>query len=642
MAKDASSGVVEAVKVVDRVHQATRIFLGTALSIGFISVVMGGIILPKKQTPPPLPALKGIDVIRAVSVRDPLETKEFTGQAYYAGGTKVYQQPIQAAGADTTYLAGSTNQSLSIIVTPKTITRGRFGIPTAQAQSTTFSIETIPFSGLTAQYILVWYRMVGDKADRLTTVCLGETLATSVYIGLDGSTYTDSGLTKRTTARSCTELKALNTGVEQLSQGVVVAEPTNQGIYNVVRTARILAKFDHGQYINDPPPTTIDPIVQAQVLAHYRTPLWIGFGPDDVAGSPINLIVPAAIFTLTDTTTKSGQTLTQVLCHPGGTYNETTTGPVFYFDKEGNAYSDMFLTNRLMTTTCPELAAKSLKVTTVTTASTITSEPLSGAVQNFELDRSNHRIGAFRNGLFEADGGAIAYGGIDPLVVWPSADLRTGTLTSPRSVIALKGMYAPNLTDLGIPVDVSLCVPQATWTTPAFAPVFYFDKDGNAYSDLFLTNRLITSDCPTIISRGLKVTSVEQATGSVRIDSSHALYLYNKGQLKGVIDGQAWQEADNREQVRELAPLSIALGGGTGTDVIDTPNVTVTMNYNLGQTLNMCFPAGLSVTPAKYFVFYDTAGLPYKDLFLLDPYICPTPIVPPVDEPPVDPGIILR
>ena len=150
----------------------------------------------------------------------------------------------------------------------------------------------------------------------------------------------------------------------------------------------------------------------------------------------------------------------------------------------------------------------------------------------------------------------------------------------------------------------------------------------------------MTGTCAQVIAKGLKASSIEGATGSASIDSSHGIYLYNKGQLKGVIDGQTWNATDNQEPERNYMPLVLVLGGGYGTDVVKVPQVTVNMNYNAGQTLSMCFPGADGAVPAKYAFYYDTAGNPYTDLFLTKAATCnASDATLPTDT---EPGIILK
>lgn len=211
----------------------------------------------------------------------------------------------------------------------------------------------------------------------------------------------------------------------------------------------------------------------------------------------------------------------------------------------------------------------------------------------------------------------------DPLLLAPFVDPNVigTTYTIPRSIFQLHGKDTNNA-DL----TATLCVPQLTFRRNADSTYtstrFFFDTTGTPYKDIFLQQPAMTTKCTDIIAKELKVNSVESATGSTIIDATHGIYLYNKGQLKGVINGRTWTPTNNGEIERNYVPLTLALGGGTSTDVVKVPQVIVTMSYNSGTQKALCFPGIAAATPGKYLVYYDLNGVPYSDFFLTQKLTC--------------------
>lgn len=471
----------------------------TALGVGIGTLALGGLALAaaififsvddpggSTTTQTTNQPLQVSDVVRAVSVRDPLESDSFRPQEYYAGRTLVYQQPLPGSEFDTAPSTGRANQALSIVVNPNAVSGGpHFGIPTAHAQATTFSIEPIPFTGMTGQYVLMWYRQAGNQTDQLMTLCLGRTDATRVYVGSDGSTYTDSRLRNRTTTRPCSQLKTMNGGVEQLSEGAVNAEKTNEGIFNLVRSIRVLAHFDRGQYQPPEPIEGTDPAPVAQIIAHFRTPLWVGFAPTTDDQGNFLAVVPSAIFRLVDSQTTPGRTVVQYLCHPGAVYNETTTGPVIFFDKDGNAYEDFFLTKRLSSKNCRDIVASSLRIGDVTALAANPDRWDFGSVYVYQQDVLGMVSSASLDFPTFSDGEAFAtpVGPLSSVGARNSSDPMSGNI--PQLTLTVTGMLS------GQPVTRKLCFPATVIPAPnpqrTHLKFYYYDTVGRTYSDLFLT-----------------------------------------------------------------------------------------------------------------------------------------------------------
>ena len=278
-----------------------------------------------------------------------------------------------------------------------------------------------------------------------------------------------------------------------------------------------------------------------------------------------------------------------------------------------------------MTGTCAQVVAKALHFNSITSATSSADGtwPSSG-VSKLTLTQENYALGGLTSmGDWNPSGMTLSMPPTDPLMVVPYVDPNTAgtTYTLPRVVAQLVGKDAKDAA-----LTATVCVPQTTFLRNQDSTYsvshFFFDTTGTPYSDIFLTKPAMTGTCAESMAKGLKATSVEQAIGTMTIDPSHGIYLYNKGQLQGVIDGQTWTAKNNNESPRDYVPLTMALGGGTGTDVVNVPQITVTLKYNQKQTLNMCFPAAKSVSPAKYIVYYDTTGKPYKDIFLTQPIVC--------------------
>lgn len=518
-----SNQVVSAVAektTLERVSQATHVFLGTAIGLGFVASAMGFFLLPGLQSRIPSPIrnipLQVTDVVRAVSIRDPLETVIMPPQEYLAGGTVVYSQVTQFSSADRIRPIGGKNEALKIRLqanpdantntgsnantNPNTNSNifslsSLLGVKTAHAQATTFSIEPIPFAGLTSQYILIWYRQVGDTADRLMTLCLGQTSATTVYVGSDGSTYTDSNLRNRTTARSCDQLNQMNRGVEQVSEGTASIVPTNHGRHDIVKSARILGRFDEGVFQASDPIAT-DPVLVAQVIANFHSPTIIGFAPATDGENNYSTVIPPAIFKLVDTQTNLTQPVTQYLCQPGATLNTTTLAPVFFFDRDGNAYRDLFLTERMESANCPGVIARSFKVEDVTALSATPSAWSYGSVYLYhgqtvlgQLSSSDLPFPTFTDGEKVTN----PIGPLSVVAARNSGDPMSGSV--PDLQLTLTGTRG------GQGMTQQLCYPQTVIPEPTpdrtHLKFYFYDATGTPYADLFLTTPVA---CPVSVS----------------------------------------------------------------------------------------------------------------------------------------------
>ncbi|MBI2984397.1 MAG: hypothetical protein HYY50_02125 [Candidatus Kerfeldbacteria bacterium] len=358
--KSSVQPVTEQIKTLDAVASATRIFLGVAIGTGLMisGAAIGWMVFPAAPTSKSAAVatsknqpLKVMDVTRAVSLLsllEPAHTYPFNPQQYLAGKTVVYEQDSRYGEFDTTPLSGGKNEPLKIRLSStansNATSRGpRFGIQTAHAQATPFSIEPIPGETFPDQYIFLWYRLAGDTSDRMITLCLGRTDGSTVYVGSDGSTYVDGKLRSRTTSRTCSELFTLNYGVEQLTEGSieVADQPVNPGSYWVVRTARVLGRWDNGVLAYLGEPDSSDRF--RSFVAHFKSPILMAFAPADET----QLNVPSASVHLVDGVTEPNVSIRQSLCFPAVTFDPATGGPVVYFDRQGNSYSDMFLESAL-------------------------------------------------------------------------------------------------------------------------------------------------------------------------------------------------------------------------------------------------------------------------------------------------------
>lgn len=364
--------------------------------------------------------------------------------------------------------------------------------------------------------------------------------------------------------------------------------------------------------------------------------------PDDQENLPA-MVLSLSYLDAAWTNTNDGGDFEQrvTLCLPevsfdqgsGYTNSNTNTSAAkertFYFDRDGTPYLDSGLRQRATTAACPQLLAAAYRPYDMTSAS------LNAFYQGVQLTFSrvqgtdlNYQLGVLNQRNQWSDGAAIPAneGSRAPLQVEVAvpADLQVVDPEIPP-MLTLPSRVVTTVADGGR--VTKLCLPEDTMRIqPTYETlVYYFSADGTPYSDSLLTQRMTNTNCPEILGRWLQLTTIERATASRSIDGSHGVHVFNHGRLVGMINGQTWTPVQPTEP-SIFAPLSLVLGGGNGSDVIDVPDLTVALSYDGGSTRNLCFKGKSQATlfPVELAYFYDTAGQAYTDMLLQHPVSCGT------------------
>lgn len=332
--------------------------------------------------------------------------------------------------------------------------------------------------------------------------------------------------------------------------------------------------------------------------------------PYPQAGFPAQMVV-LTYKLAADSPTAAPRMLTICIGHSSATS--------LYVGPDGSTYANSSfgaLNGRTTSEPCSSIKRRAMTVTQVTGGS-IGSQVGNYSSGQYTFVRAFMYVAGFANGSYVT-------GSSQPVTLQTEAPLYAGfnfgefPVTKPAApaIISLQDSTAGRL------ITKNVCFPETVMDTTTGGPVYYFDTAGTPYADIFLSQPMINGSCAQAISRGLKAASVQQATGSVVVSPNHNLFAYNVGKLVGAIHGSSWTPLDNGESTRPAFPFTLVLAGGSATDIVSVPRVDVTLNYNQGQTLLMCFPGNTHATPGKYAVYYDTAGQPYYDIFLAAPITC--------------------
>ncbi len=445
--KNVVSSVTEQTGVIDVVASATRVFLGTTIGLGFVVSGMAFFLMSNtvlktsgstRVTNKPLTA---VDVTGAISTMD---RTTFVPLRYKVGTTTVYTQTSQEGNPD-------TNPGVKT---------GKVSIERASA---------VPGGSLPAQLIKLSYRLSGDTTDRNLTICLGPNSVSKVYVGSDGSTYTDSGLTKRTTVQPCATIvqRALKfSDIQSATRSTEGPWLFNQ-VVSFMRNDIQLGSMGNS-----------DTFIDSQNLpGGFDDPLELL--PQNTSGAST---FPRSMFYLTGKD-QLDQPLTATVCMPELSVPDFTVGPYVpvFFDRQGDGYKDLFLSERYITKNCADILAQGLKFSDIQSATRSTEGPwLFNQVVSFM--RNDIQLGSMGNSDTFIDSQNLPGGFDDPLELLPQNT--SGASTFPRSMFYLTGKD-----QLDQPLTATVCMPELSvpdFTVGPYVPVF-FDRQGNPYDDIFLS-----------------------------------------------------------------------------------------------------------------------------------------------------------
>lgn len=412
-------------------------------------------------------ALKVTDVTRAFADID--QYGSFAPLTFRAGANTVYQLDARV-GHDESPTNTTSAGDLAIIRTstgPGTNSTNLWQelvLPKSADATTPFTIEDPLTYGLTTQMVVVRYRTSGDRTDRFLTVCIGQTDVTKVYVGRDGSTFTDAKLRNRTTTEACPSIIGRAFRPTKITGGTVIAEPSTLNTeleWNFVRFFIGLARFTRFSEYQTP-----DGEVPFVALPS-DTPLYAG------VNAPVNETTPNAVFRIEAETNSTSSSLT--VCFPSLTVNPNTGGPVYYFDVEGTPYNDIMLQNRAMTESCPALVSRMLLLPEISNGQTSPSFPETNAVG---VANRGAWVGITNGTLWHPVNNSPARNVSHPLILFLVGSNEPVTIPT----------TAVTLTDANTRTSRLCFLGGANAVVTSWDFVYYYDAALRPYRDMFLTN----------------------------------------------------------------------------------------------------------------------------------------------------------
>lgn len=618
-----SSDVTEKVQTIDRVGQAVRVFLAGAIVLGFGASAMGFLILPElidggnqttltKRASP----LRVADVTGAVSVLD--AHQEFSTLNYIAGSQTVFSQTTLTGEGGDALPGTNRNQNLSIRRAVQTSSadtpagggaiRATFGIPTARAQATSFSVEPIPPVGIAGQIVTLRYRLAGDPTERTLTLCLGQTESNTVYVSTDGSTYTDSKLTKRTTSATCPSIQSRAMKTTDVVKAKLMPHPKqtmyeNETIMNwdavnvtLARSNTVLARKAPGGFTlmeNGDDASFED----GQIVTAGNDPLQIyhegGVMPYYSGSGEYNRTIDVTESILEIYSTPDISVATAKLCVPGAYFVEGVSNQKFFYDREGTPYLDIFLTDRATPAACPSILSR------VYAPNRLQSVSWS---QTLGPDRGLWIQGAFWHyGVMYEDTWYDRQDGNNPAEGYSVDGLGTVILlTGNRSECT----FATATCTATRPGSGSGPTPEAARQA---ARSFCFGKiacNGNPLNSCYDNGEL-----------------------AAPLELRYSGYVEELNSLTdGVYTSYGRCESNQTYTVSTPTPFAV-------------PATTLSLTDDAGETVHACYPGDPDArwNLFEHMYFYDRQGKPYQDLFLAEPVACSAPVattVPPPDPAP--------
>lgn len=417
---------------------------------------------------------------------------------------------VKEASAATMYsIEDITNGSFEPGDTIDLLSKSPLQVKISQSVLETADIPALTFSLVTN---------IGNKTLCVPANILSENIVVSYYYDMDGTPYFNSKLTQKAMAGKCT----VNTQAyapTDISAITITPEyppevPNGFQMYFVRYDQTMMA------YANK----TFVPF-ESNLIAGGKSSLAISTGYYDAEKAKIT--VPARILLMeTDLGFLN-------VCLPeqtiAGTWADVDNryfgkGAVYYLDKNGTPYVDELLTQPAISTACHVLLNKAYlpkDITQIEMAPFENQSPTSYIMMY--IRRSEQNLMLFAQNTFQKPTGGepltFASGDQAPLIIHPGYEDTT------NSVYTIPTRYLTVYSDLGAH---TLCLPgqtiTGTWndnlSTPAYlgpGTAFYFDKDGNPYSDTLLLNPV---DCEAEIvptNTNSANSNTNKSTGNINI-----------------------------------------------------------------------------------------------------------------------------
>lgn len=361
-----------------------------------------------------------------------------------------------------------------------------FGIPSASAQVTPFSIEPLP-PGFESQMIRISYRADTSGTNgnfslppKYVTICLGKTTATTVYVGTDGSTYTSlllGNLSGRTTAQSCAQIKQKALKLVEISRAAYATEkpwPSQTEVFLNRQGFTLGTLYANGDFKSSGSVFTVPPPEDPLKVM----PMYIG-------GTEGAYTIPRSTAQLTGRN-NANQDVNVTICMPELTVTKTDlsiTSTSVFFDSSGTPYSDIFLQTPAMTGTCGGALNRGYRPERITNAAaTRTIDDTHG----FAVTTRGQLQGMITtDGSWSPSDNREPEQALIPLTVFVSGGNQGDLVNVPTVQITV--------TD-GTSQSKTVCFPGKSdlrMEPPHYH--FFYDTSGQPYRDLFLTDSVSCS-----------------------------------------------------------------------------------------------------------------------------------------------------
>lgn len=500
-----------------------------------------------------------------------INSTAFSNQEYYLGSQLVLTQTTTTAGPGT---------SVSKDAALKLVTR----------------------NGSKDQMINIRYRKQGQTATSNLTVCVPKHTASAatLYVGTDGSTYTDSTYTQRTTAEPCSTITGRTLRMYNFANFGSKTTPWNRGDFTLSRNGgdRLLVQANGTFYAG--PASTGEELTYGDPVAIRVSGL--GSGPYTMPVMRLQVIGTQPATTVN-------------LCYPGFTAQSGLPYIFYFYDSTGRPYSDLFLTKQV---SCTMPVSPGLEASVIERVVSVTKEDYTSQVPAPTFNPQEFYLGStlsYTQTSYASLGNGTAIITDEPLKIV----VRNGNRDQ---ILNVRYKLAGQTSSLLLPV----CVPKHAGTEATL----YVGRDGSTFTDANYIQRTMTEPCGTFVNRALRTYNFSSngfGAGTTSWTRGDFTVMRNAGD-RMLVQVNGFKYAGAAKTGEELSygdPVAIKVTG------LASPYEMPVMRLNLvgvqpDVTTELCYPGFTSSSGLPYTVFFfDKNGKPYSDIFLTQAVSCTLP-----------------
>ncbi len=299
-----------------------------------------------------------------------------------------------------------------------------------------------------------------------------------------------------------------------------------------------------------------------------------------------------------------------------------------YYDKNGSPFSDSLLQEPATARPCNQMLANSFQEKSIVGGTLSTrdgSDPRAGLLLFRDLAGQAETTTYATTSQLTPHAAQSMDGSSSPLVLYVNPD-RNQIGSIKARIIELQFMPVDGSTT---PQTIALCFPETQLVSAgagiSYSVLYFYDDEGTPYYDNLLTRPVLNASCSVIRSNFLRPQTITSATAAVSL-GPWGFYLYNGGDLAGVMDGSTWTPNAGFTPDAIARPLAIVLGGGSAADLVDVPDMAIQLNADGAQRI-LCLKGRNLVHPGELSAFFDTNGRPFADALLQQPLPCALPTI---------------